>query len=123
MAVGVWVREPEMSGSRADALEAVADLERLPAVGCVCVYAFMWHLNCVGVARDLKQPTTLRCALVAFGGTTMLLMVYVAIAIGGYLSFGGKIFEKNSLIDMYSPDDGVFIAVRFSMVPSLMIAS
>eukprot|EP00929_Paragymnodinium_shiwhaense_P030491 TRINITY_DN17275_c0_g1_i1.p1 TRINITY_DN17275_c0_g1~~TRINITY_DN17275_c0_g1_i1.p1 ORF type:complete len:487 (+),score=99.28 TRINITY_DN17275_c0_g1_i1:63-1463(+) len=123
MSVGVWIREPEMSKTRVDALEAVADLERLPAVGCVCVYAFMWHMNCVCVARDLKNPTRLRCAMVAFGGTTLLLMVYIVISLGGYLSFGAATFEKSSLVDMYSNDDPVFMAVRISMVPSLIIAS
>lgn len=123
MVVGIWIREPEASASRTAPVEAFADLQRMPAVCCICIYAFMWHTNCVGVARELNNPTSTRCAIVALGGATLLGLVYACIAFGGYLSWGENLLHANSVVEMYSNDDPLFIVIRVALTCGLMVGT
>jgi hypothetical protein len=125
MTLSIWIyylEQPAGQGLSAHPADVV-DLQRVPAVTCICVYAFMWHTGCVCIARDLQNPTPGRCAAVAVGSTTSLCIVYIIIAVGGYLSWGERVFHQNSIVDMYPEDDLMFIVVRLGLVIGLLICS
>lgn len=125
MTIGIWIREPELASHRSVNLSVVGDTEHMPAVMCICIFAFMWHTNCVGVARELHNPSPLRCGMVALGGTTLLCMFYLSVAFGGYASWGASLLSKNgsSIVDMYSSKDFLFIGIRVSLTFALLIAT
>mmetsp|Transcript_15802 Transcript_15802/g.49989 ORF Transcript_15802/g.49989 Transcript_15802/m.49989 type:complete len:424 (-) Transcript_15802:65-1336(-) len=122
MTLGIWAREPAAASGRSGPLSAATRPERLPAVLCICVYAFMWHTNCVTVARELRSPTPRRCAAVACGATALLYVVYATIAAGGYLSWAEDVLGTNSIVDMYAPGDPLFIAIRLALSSALLVA-
>jgi sodium-coupled neutral amino acid transporter 11 len=99
-------------------VEAFADLDKTPAVACLSVFALMWHTNCVGVARELDNPTAKRCAVVSVGGTAFVTFLYALIAVGGYLSFGSGV--RSDIVSMYT-DDPFFLVVRCFITCSLLV--
>jgi len=123
MAVGIWIRAPEVSEQREAPLAVVKDMETLPAVLCISVYAFMWHTNCVTVARELQNPTRWRCFIVAFASTALLYVVYALIAFGGYLSWGDKVAESRSIVAMYAENDVLFVAIRVLLSVAMVITT
>lgn len=123
MVLGIWIRLPHAAQERSSPLEAFGDMSRFPAVLCICIYAFMWHTNCVTVARELYNPTPFRCAAVSFGSTTLLCIVYGIIAAGGFVSWGTALEHSSSIVDMYSKDDPLFIIIRIALSGALLIAS
>mmetsp|Transcript_66426 Transcript_66426/g.205686 ORF Transcript_66426/g.205686 Transcript_66426/m.205686 type:complete len:239 (+) Transcript_66426:595-1311(+) len=123
MAVGIWVRAPQLSAQRAAPVSMVNRLEAMPAVLCIGVYAFMWHTNCVTVARELRDPTRKRCLAVALASTVLLYTVYAAIAVGGYLSWGDGLAESRSVVAMYAKDDVLFMAIRVLLSVAMIITT
>jgi len=124
MTIGILIKAPEaMKESHGAPFEAFADIDRLPAVTCICVFAFMWHTNCVCVARELRNPTPWRCAIVSLGGSVLLFLVYFGIAFGGYASWGETVFHQQSVVEMYPEDDTTFFLVRVILCASLLIST
>jgi len=122
MTFSIWFRAPAAASARTAPLEAVNDLDSSVAAFCICIYAFVWHTNCVIVARELNDPTPMRCAGIALGSTSLLCLVYALIAFGGYWSFGGDLQSKNSIMDEYKIDDPLFIFLRLALTSSLLVS-
>mmetsp|Transcript_7608 Transcript_7608/g.17472 ORF Transcript_7608/g.17472 Transcript_7608/m.17472 type:complete len:493 (+) Transcript_7608:63-1541(+) len=98
------------------------DAHAFPAVFCIAVFSFMWHTNCVTVARELKDPSPSRCLLVVLTATTVLLVAYIAVAYFGYLTFGQKLCSVPTIMMLYEVHDTPFMLVRFGLSISLFVA-
>ncbi|CAE7595618.1 SLC38A6 [Symbiodinium natans] len=93
-----------------------------PAVMCIAVFSFMWHTNCVTVARELQDPSPTRCCLVVFVSTTVLLAAYTSLAFFGYETFGQRLRTVPTIMMLYSANDPIFMVVRFLLSISLFVA-
>jgi len=124
MTFSIWFKAPSAASARTsdNSIEAVQDWDKSIAAFCTCIYAFVWHNNCVIVAREIRNPTRVRCAGIAFGATSLLCVVYFLIAFGGYWSFGNTLQGKSSIMDMYERDDPLFILLRLALTSSLLVA-
>lgn len=123
MAACIWLEAPVAASQRTSPVLAISDLSRSPSVLCICVYAFLWHNNVVALGRELENPTTTRCAGVAFGATLLLGIVYFVLALGGYWSWGDALNFSTSITDEYAKDDPLFIAVRVALIVSLLVST
>jgi len=124
MTFSIWFKAPSAASIRTsdNTLQAVQDWDKSIAAFCVCIYAFVWHNNCVIVAREISNPTRLRCFGMALGATSLLCVVYFLIAFGGYWSFGNTLHGKSSIMDMYERDDPLFILLRLALTSSLLVS-
>ena len=86
------------------------------------VFSFMWHTNCVTVARELQDPSPTRCCLVVFVSTTVLLAAYTSLAFFGYETFGQRLRTVPTIMMLYSANDPIFMVVRFLLSISLFVA-
>ena len=86
------------------------------------VFSYMWHTNCVTVARELRDPSQFRCIFVVLMSTTILLFAYTTLAFFGYKTFGQELRKVPTIIMLYSASDPLFIAIRFSLSISLFVA-
>lgn len=123
MSCAIWIRVPQAAEHRTASFSAVADLQSLPAVTCICIFAFNWSNAAVSASRELRNPTPKRCAAVAFGGASLLCLVYTLIALGGYLSFGGAVLDVQGIVDMYSNRDPLLVLIRIALSVAILINS
>jgi len=123
MTVSIWLRAPGAAAARTSPVSAFGDLDKCGAVLCVCIYAFVWHSNCVVLSRELRDPTPIRCAAIALGATTLLCLVYALIALGGYWSWGQELRGTGSILDVYPVDDPLFVALRLALTASLLVGT
>jgi len=80
----------------------------------------MWHTNSVGIARELRSPTPAKSVGIAAAACTILGLLYLLMALGGYLSFGAAV--KQNIVTMYPHDQALFICVRLALSLSILIA-
>jgi len=122
MTFSIWFRAPAAAAARTSPVLAVNDVDKCGAALCICIYAFVWHNNCVAVSRELRDPTPMRCAGISLGATTLLCVVYAFIAFGGYWSFGSDLKGTSSIMDAYDINDPLFIMLRLALTASLLVS-
>ncbi|OLP92536.1 putative protein phosphatase 2C 27 [Symbiodinium microadriaticum] len=124
MMFGVFYRYhyPDSGMAPSDFSTAEPDHEAIPSVMCVAVFSFMWHTNCVTVARELRDPSATRRLFVVLTATTVLLFAYTSLAYFGYETFGQELRKVPTIMMLYSGDDPIFMTVRVLLSCSLFVA-
>ncbi|CAE7746433.1 SLC38A6 [Symbiodinium necroappetens] len=124
MMFGVFYRYhyPDSGMAPSDFSTAEPDHEAIPSVMCVAVFSFMWHTNCVTVARELRDPSATCRLFVVLTATTVLLFAYTSLAYFGYETFGQELRKVPTIMMLYSGDDPIFMTVRVLLSCSLFVA-
>eukprot|EP00928_Gymnodinium_smaydae_P050014 TRINITY_DN33627_c0_g1_i1.p1 TRINITY_DN33627_c0_g1~~TRINITY_DN33627_c0_g1_i1.p1 ORF type:complete len:415 (+),score=33.58 TRINITY_DN33627_c0_g1_i1:102-1346(+) len=111
---------PHYMKNRVAEVVPVGDLSKLPEGLCICIFAFMWHTNSVGIARELRRPSLAKSIGIALVACLILGLLYSLMALGGYLSFGADVSQN--VVTMYPRDKPLFVCLRLALSCSILIA-
>lgn len=121
MAIVILCEAPRYAETRTAPLHVTANPMRIPATLCICVFSLNWHSNIVPVARELKDPTPLRCLGVGVSASALMTVGYGAVALGGYISFGEA--TSADIVAMYPENSWLLVLVRLALSAALFVAS
>jgi len=114
MAVAVLVKTPALTMTHADLGKRIVwfdgDAWTTMKSFSIAVFSFAAHANAVPVATTLKDPRPARIWRVSLSSVLIELVVYIVIAVCGYLSFMGD--TKQDFIRNYPNDDRLMLLVR-----------
>jgi len=114
MAVAVLVKTPALTMAHAELGKQIVwfdgDAWTTLKSFSIAVFSFASHTNAVPVGTTLKDPRPARIWRVSLSSVLIELVVYIVIAVGGYLSFMGD--TKQDFIRNYPNDDRLMLLVR-----------
>jgi amino acid permease len=74
------------------------------------VSAFKCQQNLLPIVAELQQPTTKRILVVSLGSIGLALLLYVAVALGGYFTFGSMVV--GDILELYPETSAVVDVAR-----------